>query len=243
MSKIERIIHFSQFTKLVHQAFESGKYSYDFPTLTWRAAGSCSRPVEVAFKSRAPSENDKIYPVVRVNDISTRFLIRESRCRKCEACLEARRKLWTFRAYEECNKAPRNWWITFTLSPDKRHQFFLEGLKKNADFNRFESIHYAASKELTNYFKKVRKAGYKFRYILVVEKHKDGDPHYHLIVHEVSGEEPIPKRVIQSKWQHGLSTVKLCDGHTAGYLCKYLSKSMLARVRASKKYGPTGPTC
>ena len=44
--------------------------------------------------------------------------------------------------------------------------------------------------------------------------------------------------MIRKAWQLGFTQFELCrDSRSAGYLCKYLAKDMLWRVRASKAYG------
>ena len=79
------------------------------------------------------------------------------------------------------------------------------------------------------------------RYVLVAEAHKTGLPHYHLLIHEVLHSRPVRARHIQLNWRHGFSQCKLVaqddENRTAAYVAKYLSKSALARVRASVGYG------
>lgn len=94
----------------------------------------------------------------------------------------------------------------------------------------------------------------KISYLLVAEMHQNGRPHWHILLHEDKPFELIrpdeyyvtqkgvvrvdEKAMIRQAWQLGFTQFELCrDSRSAGYLCKYLSKDMLWRVRASIGYG------
>lgn len=103
----------------------------------------------------------------------------------------------------------------------------------------------------------------KFRYLIVAEAHKGrgtandlmGRPHFHMLMHEsspgslVRDAETRRSRkdgrlyvwdhgFIRTQWPHGHSKVVLAeDRKAAAYVCKYISKASLARVRASHAYG------
>ncbi|ADR52443.1 hypothetical protein CKC_03470 [Candidatus Liberibacter solanacearum CLso-ZC1] len=93
------------------------------------------------------------------------------------------------------------------------------------------------------FLKRLRKnTSKKFRYFIVFEKHKSGNPHAHMLIHQKSGEELLKKAEIQEEWiREGFSHVRLLreDLNTARYVCKYLLKedSKGIRVRASFCYG------
>lgn len=100
--------------------------------------------------------------------------------------------------------------------------------------------HFGIGPEITRYLKRVRKESKSsFRYLLVMEAHKSGLPHYHMLLHEKPFGGEIPKRILKYQWHLGHTDFKLVDDaqHKAEYMCKYLAKSLLARVRASKGYG------
>lgn len=82
-----------------------------------------------------------------------------------------------------------------------------------------------------------------FKYALVAEAHKTGLPHYHLLISESDDAKPLRARHIKESWRSGFSNVKLVAqedrNRAVSYVCKYLSKSALARVRASVGYGQT----
>lgn len=169
------------------------------------------------------------------------------RCRKCPNCLKARSAQWRIRAQHELRAAPRTWFGTLTLSPDSHFRIAnlcrLRLAEQGLDFDALEPDDQFSERvrevnvELTKYIKRVRKQSKaKIRYILVVEAHKSGLPHWHCLIHEVK--EPVRYRCLTEQWPLGFSNFKQVSGEaSAGYVCKYLAKSALARVRASKDYG------
>lgn len=166
-----------------------------------------------------------------------RYLDMWTPCRKCEECLKNRRKYWASRARQEINRSTRTWFGTLTINPHWR--FVLSARSGKKDFHH---SYREVGKEVTKYFKRLRKAGHKFRYLLVMEAHKDGYPHVHLFVHE--GSTPIPKRELQSQWKLGFTDFKLVDkidNNAARYVTKYLAKDARSRIRGSQKYGLSSP--
>lgn len=168
-------------------------------------------------------------------------------CRKCSHCLKRRGQAWYFKAKDEIAAAPRTWFGTLTFAPDKlylveaqaRHELYKRRIP-SADITParlFAQLAKVTGREVTKFLKRVRKnSSAKIRYLVVIEKHKSGAPHFHILVHEV--DEPVRYRVLSAAWQSGFSQFNLVDGaKAAAYVSKYLSKSMLARVRASHGYG------
>ena len=180
------------------------------------------------------------------------------RCRICEPCLKAKAAWWKLRAMAEIGASERTWFITLTWRPEDR-------LK--ADYSADRALRQAGIRTPTPKQLFVARAGYlgpivskwlqrirkglrtegevsvSFRYLLVWEEHADGFPHAHLLLHEKRGQ-TVTKRRVQREWQSGFSNCRLVVTHSpddihksAAYVCKYLTKSMLARVRASTRYG------
>jgi hypothetical protein len=93
--------------------------------------------------------------------------------------------------------------------------------------------------EVTRWLKRVRKqSGASLRYLLVVEPHQDGFPHFHMLVHEASTQ--VSKRILEGQWNYGFSKWKLVppgEMRHVAYVCKYVAKSAQARIRASRQYG------
>ena len=161
-------------------------------------------------------------------------------CRKCPNCLRARAALWRQRANNEIVLSTRTWFGTFTINP--YHRFLIDTRGKRSDAasdDNFLDRHRQISRYFTLYFKRLRKASRsKIRYMLVAEHHADGWPHYHVLVHERG--KPVTKRELQGLWPYGFTHFKLIDRtdkKVPGYICKYISKQALARIRASLKYG------
>lgn len=171
------------------------------------------------------------------------------RCRKCGPCLAVRTRLWTARAITELAQADRTWFGTLTLNPFQRlsararAEAALKGGGERWDHlsppEQFQATAAQVGPELQRWLKRLRKAsGAHLRYLLVCEAHKSGDPHWHVLMHEVAGS--ATKRDLDKSWRYGFSQWRLCKdrtGREAVYVCKYLAKSALTRVRASRHYG------
>lgn len=172
-----------------------------------------------------------------------------ARCRRCGNCLAHRRRLWTARAMDEIAAARRTWFGTLTFHPEAQFVYRLraEAACQKRRREAFSSLDAAeqfkylvdhSGPEVTKFMKRVRKrASVPLRYLLVSERHKSGDPHFHLLLHEPR--EPVRKRLLEECWQHGFSHWRLVerDRGAATYACKYLAKEAETRVRASKRYG------
>lgn len=110
---------------------------------------------------------------------------------------------------------------------------------------RFRAVRDQVLPEVQKFWKRLRKAGHRFKYFLVFERHKSGEVHMHFLLHELEGR--ITKRAIQAQWPWGHSNVSIVGGRSkeaaapnkaAWYVVKYLSKSVQARQIASRKYRP-----
>jgi len=146
-------------------------------------------------------------------------------CRSCEACLDLRKRQWQARACAEFDNSERTWFLTLTLKPEARFYASLNGGYK-VFLNR----------EWTLLLKRLRKTlGLPFRYLSVLEEHKDGVLHLHALIHDLSG--LLPKAALRSQWVHGITHCKLADKQTCFYISKYLLKQTSGRVRSSQKYG------
>lgn len=113
----------------------------------------------------------------------------------------------------------------------------MEGESEQSQFNKHVN---AIGPEIGKFLKRVRKnTGAKLRYLLVAEPHKSGLPHFHMLIHQCDTHIPVRYDDLKSQWRLGFSAWKLTDYKSASYVCKYLSKSLRARVRASQAYGTT----
>lgn len=213
-------------------------------TAMWSLAGRCASPIGLEQFGRPTDRFNRPDP-----SSTPLRLIMQVRCRKCPACLRFRAWVWRTRGELEIRLSSRTWFGTLTLRPEEQYRHLLEARslasKRSIDFDQltedeqFLLRHESISKEITKYFKRLRKqSGAYLRYLLCVEAHKSGLPHYHLLIHEVT-DVMITKRVLQEQWTLGFSDYKLAEKAAAAYVTKYLTKSSLARVRASLRYGKT----
>lgn len=169
------------------------------------------------------------------------------RCRKCPPCLAHKRAVWSARAAHEIGAHQRSWLVTLTCRPDVHFRLLCQA-RSNATSRGFTPEEWSPSEEFnerwkqlgiecTKYIKRLRSKGAKFNYLMVVEAHKSGLPHVHLLIHEL---QDTTYRLVTEEWHLGFSHAKLVDGPVAArYVTKYLVKSVLARVRASQRYGST----
>lgn len=175
----------------------------------------------------------------------------EAKCRKCPSCLRARAREWANRAQLETTRSSRTWFGTLTLRPEAHYLMLCRALQRTdrggvafeglTPPEQFAERHEQISKEITLWLKRIRKnSGAKLRYFLVAEAHKSGLPHYHVLLHE-SGV-PVTHSILSDAWRLGFTKFKLVDTQTdarktSWYVCKYLTKSASAKIRASTHYG------
>lgn len=227
---------------LATTALAAGGRRVSATTIEWDVSNGCSEPVLMEFEGRPRKPDDDKYVIIKPGTTHTLRVEMWVACRKCDACLRRRRRLWTVRAAAEITGAKRTWFVTLTLAPGARYRAECEAAKRDIkygeqeqdvqDRERFAVI----VEEIQKFLKRIRKnSKAKLRYMLVQELHKSGEPHYHLLIHEVEG--VLTKAVLQAAWRWGFSQAKLADPKTAIYVCKYLTKSSGARVRASLGYG------
>ena len=197
---------------------------------------------------------------VKQNDLKRTFVTYEVRCRKCAPCLQAKTRYWVAAAHHQTMVAHesgnRTWFGTLTLSKDWQDELLDRARSIHPTPNapwfdepecdeRFGLVRDEFLKETQRYWKRLRKAGCKFKYFLVFERHKSGLPHAHWLLHEQEG--PIRKRELQAQWPQGFTKVVVVGGRSkrsgspakaAFYVAKYLSKSCQSRQCASRLYRP-----
>ena len=206
-------------------------------------ASKCENPVNVIVWSDRSQD-----PVGLTNGLSGTTSM-DVRCRKCGPCLNARAAHWAHRALVELRAAPRTWFLTLTL-PVEVHTFFAFKWENN-----FAAIARDEGNLVTKAFKRMRKAGKTFRYLLVTEQHKSGYPHFHALIHEKSpirqftsrelnGTRANLRRGIQAEkprfWPYIANATLVHDDNqnrAPWYLLKYTTKDIRCRIRASGAYG------
>lgn len=241
---------------LQRQALNSGSEFYTQPdvnptltSMSWDISGSCQNPFTFDKYGRGPKPDEGKY-ITPLTEGLSRYIAMTVKCRKCQACQRARSHLWTDRAKVEIGLSHRTWMGTLTLNSTSQH-ISLERARIKADRScvDFETLtaeeqfglHVnSIGDDITRYIKRVRKKSEApLRYLVVAERHKSGLPHFHCLVHEMDQNAPIKHAVLSQSWGHGFTNFKLSDHSpkSAYYVCKYLTKGMGSRVRASLFYG------
>lgn len=237
---------------LAAKALANGGARISPTAFSWNVAGRCTAPVTLDLAAK-PFRRDGFSelacpPHSIAGDNPTMTVELEVPCRSCEACLRARARLWSSRAVVETRIWPRTWFGTLTLHPDVAFRTKMQAQVTARDravalegesFNKQFAAHVSAiGPEVGKFLKRVRKnTGARVRYLLVAEAHKSGVPHFHMLVHQCETEHLVRYDDLKSQWRLGFSQWKLTDHRSASYVCKYLSKSLGARVRASQAYG------
>lgn len=259
LTTMRTLHHKREFLRIAARAMDGGatmEIEGDSPArLVWNTAKHCRAPVYTQLRTgkilRPPkakiSGGDFVKQISQVH--TTEMLVA---CRRCDRCLKARSRLWTRRAKAEYEAASRTWFVTLTFKPEEhfaalcraRQRLLHNALDfdKLSESDQFGELHKECSRLVSLWLKRVRKnSGASFRYLMVVEPHKSGLPHYHLLIHEAEGG-LIRHRVLANSWSAGFGLYKLVvDAKAAAYVCKYLSKTAAARVRASVGYGALAP--
>ena len=150
----------------------------------------------------------------------------------------------------EYHSASRTWMGTLTLNPEAvantLHLLRVSLAKQGVDYDaleeaeRFQLFDGVIYGEFQNRLKVLRKnTQVPVRYLAVTEEHASGLPHWHVLLHESDPEKRLRyDGDLRPFWLLGFQKWKLVDDtKAASYVCKYLSKSIKARVRASLRYG------
>lgn len=222
-----------KFKALAHELLAKGAV-WNGATVQSRIKAGCQRPAVRVFYSTLDRST-----AVGALLHTARYIEMDVPCRSCPPCLRRRAAEWRTRALIEIGASRRTWFGTFTVAPEYRFRWAYKSigsLPQELTEEQFKTLWSLMSAELTKYFKRLRKAGYTVRYLLVAEHHKDGFPHAHALIHEPDG--AVTKRALQAEWPFGFTNFKLVeDTAVAGYATKYLMKEASARVRASLRYG------
>jgi len=236
------LVHTSA-TKVADRLYEAGSPSGGEISF----AGSCSDP-QYMYVVGLPDSTLHALGIPQTGRLSSHIYVR---CRKCEPCLAHRGRVWTARAVAETLASQRTWFGTLTLAPDRATQarfaadrVLQSTISERGDTsNQFAEMVNFVNPEITRFLKRVRKNSCaRLRYLLVAEAHKTGIPHWHVLLHENAGK--VTKRELETVWRFGFShwrLVETMDIRAARYACKYLSKTALTRIRASRFYGSALP--
>lgn len=244
-----RTVFLDDIYRLASKALAAGALRVSTGLVQWDIAGNCQRPHRSAFLGRPSRSNTSKYVVVTPKTPIPLEVVLFTRCRRCDNCRRYRTRLWAARAEAEILASHRTWFGTLTLKPEQQFLALtradVKATKRGVNFAALHSeerqllINAAIASDITKYLKRVRHHSGPFRYCCVCETHKSGDLHYHMLVHETDPFS-VTWRTLSANWQLGFSKWKLValgDTAPARYVAKYLSKSTIARVRASIDYG------
>lgn len=243
-----QLMHYDRMQRLVAHALENGGQRVSAVWFQWNTEGKCTMPVHRDLYSRPPKGRGEKWITVAPGKRAPLGLRLQTKCRKCDQCLKARAAFWRLRAQQEFIGAERTWFITLTFKPEEQFRL-LEAARHNVaqgggDFEmlppkeQFARLVTQSGREVTKFLKRVRKnSGSRFKYLSVAEEHKSGKPHWHLLVFENDPFKPVRHSVLSAAWVLGFTQIKLAEEKHGAYLCKYLSKSLSARVRASQGFG------
>lgn len=236
-----RDLRYTQALGLGKRALAGGAQWSGPGRLTWDIACRCLRPVSVQRDASLQG----------VGSLSVELRVR---CRKCSNCLKVRGWEWSQRARNELMLFPHSWFGTLTVSPENQYlalaaattELIAEGVQSQHHTPEvlFGARCRVIGRELTRYIKRCRETvGKPSRYLLVAEAHKSGEPHFHMLWHEVerfSEDAWDTYAVLKSQWTLGHCSWNGIDAgspRAAYYVTKYIAKSGLVRVRASAAYG------
>lgn len=252
--KIRRPGDHTGMAEKIYDAYGAGKASGD-PQRGEHVvhyAGDCQKPIRIGKAAQRGALH----------------VVWETRCRGCGPCLKAKMTYWALAAVEQTRLAAeqgrRTWFGTLTLRPEAiaavEARVFEQWAQAQdcascalpdwlsdpkCDF-RFALLREQLVGECQRYWKRLRADGHRFKYFLVFERHKSGEPHMHWLLHEEG--EPILKRHLVSKWECGFAKAKLIGRNSrknvsperaAWYVAKYLGKAVQARQIASRLYRPS----
>lgn len=253
---MRRVLDPETVTRVQHRALANGGRLRPFAdgahssTVQWDVAGNCQSPVSIELHGRHSAEMGEKMVVVSNGENKPRFVQMEVACRQCDNCLRRRSAMWRIRGMSEWRAAPRTWLCTFTLSPTSlirklssaRVRLSRGGTDYEAmtEHEKFLEVEKEGFSDVQLWLKRLRKnTQSRLRYLAVSEAHKSGVPHWHLLLHEQQEDRPIRyDAALAGSWPLGFASYKLVrSAQAAGYVTKYLSKSLSARVRASKGYG------
>lgn len=234
---------YEQINRMRRDALSKGEMPTSLIGSDYHVCGKCTQPVGLTFKGLS----DRFARAQLGDNLPQHnYIDVYARCRVCYACLQARGFAWHKRCATELVAARirenRTWFITFTFKGDF-HLYALGAL--GVSHGGWPGVARIANRHVTLWLKRMRKQS-SFRYMVAVEAHQSGVPHLHALIHETDSMRPVREREMRRCWRsNGYLHAKLVDdtinaGIISNYICKYISKALLARVRASKGYGTDG---
>lgn len=255
-TRADRVWSKARFLALVRRLTAEGAPS-DGRTFHWSLSGRSKWPcIDPQFVYTATAgQYDQTGPLQNAGPRGIGSVHIFGRCRKCEMCAKFKRNSWIARTIVEAKATPGRMWFT-TLNSDPAHRAYIDQLatieagrekKLFVGLTEAEKFPYRAiilKREVVLYNKRLRK-GYgpkgrcRFRFLCIVEPHKDDHAHAHILFHETSGA-PLTERLFRARWRgRGMARANLVQGadRVAQYVSKYITKDFGGTVHASIRYG------
>lgn len=244
-----RYLEYKQGCALLADALGRGAVRLSQATFAWDISGNCTDAKTIELVIRPPAKGYEQYVGIDKFGKHTLYLDMDVKCRKCDECLAARRKMWLARSMQEFRRAPRTWFATLTFRPEVQLETLYKARQKaiRRGYRDFEELAPAAQfallasvsgEHVTAFWHSVRKEdAAQIRYLAVCERHKTGLPHWHALIHETRLDQPVRKSTLDKRWIKGFAKFKLIDAKGVLYPLKYIGKDLSTRIRASIAYG------
>lgn len=145
-------------------------------------------------------------------------------CHVCWQCRADKVRNWTGKCLAEAQTSSSVDFVTLTYADVNSRAAKWVAEPVTAD--RYKTLHY---EDVQKYIKRIRKAGYKVRYVVAGEYgEKKGRAHWHVLLFW-QGERPKRRIEHGNEWQdefwhHGHVNYQRFDENAARYVCKYLLK-------------------
>jgi len=139
-----------------------------------------------------------------------------------------------FEFMAHAQRQQRSWFLTYTLKPERRELLRSEAEKREIDQQRL------LLNWTSEHIKRLRSqaawavTGARIKWLGVIEPHKSGDWHVHLLVHGDCNSSLFRG---PGRWPHGWQVVLEAKPDVCAYLAKYLMKNSSTLIRASNFYG------
>lgn len=146
-------------------------------------------------------------------------------CGICPFCMATRRSDWSSRIHYERRLHLRSFFVTLTYADS--HLIFKNGISQLSVPTRDERGKQVKQSHLQEWFKNVRKKGYKFRYYAVGEYGSHTfRPHYHVLVFG-----DVPEMVLRKAWNYGMVHIGQVTAGSVSYCLKYMVNGKARAMR------------
>ena len=189
----------------------------------------CYRPY-TAYRSKSGKSSTGKHPIVFNKKLGLKDSEIKIACGQCYGCRMEKSRIWAMRCMHEAKLHDFNYYLTLTY--DDEHLAQLP--KKNS----------LSKRHLQLFWKRLRKAGYKFRYYACGEYGEQKErPHYHAILFNLpipdlkyhsttrSGHKLYNAESINEHWPHGFVVIGNVTFESAAYVARYVMKKRSSKTK------------